>query len=265
MDDFPFLLNLNYKMNDFEIKPPRSLRNLKEITNEKYDLTYNELVYYTDEGEEKDLITEQDYAELLDYATENNLNQIEIIVKKNEKNTSQKRKESLRKKSSMKNEYEGETYSKKQSKLHSIIDTDENENSQNSNSENDSDNENNNEKGGGNGDEEVGMQCDYDYFGDTRNRKAMYDEGYNKQKKGFKEDKRIGYIKEKKQRQRDEDLKNNQMDECEEEEDKKIERKRKRNKKQMDENDEEYGNNCTEPVAKNNKKKKKPKKDKVRF
>ena len=262
MEDFPFLLNLNYKMNDFEIKPPRSLRNLKEITNEKYDLTYNELIYYTEEGEEKDLITEQDYAELLDYATENNLDQVEIIVKKNEKNTSQKRKESLRKKSSMKNEYEGETYSKKQSKLHSIKDADENDN-ENENSESDDEIS---EKGGNNGgDEEVGMKCDYDYFGDTRNRKAMCDEGYNKHNKGFKEDKRIGYIKEKKQRQREEDLKNNQVEEVEEEEDRKNQRKRKRNKNQIDENDEEYGNNYTEPTAKNNKKKKKGKKDKVRF
>ena len=261
MNDFPFLLNLNYKMNDFEIKPPNSLRNLKEVTNEKYDLTYNELIYYTEEGEEKDLITEQDYAELLEYATENNLNQVEIIVKKNEKNISQKRKESLRKKSSMKNEYEGENFSKKQSKLHSIIDAEENDN-ENEYSEND--NEINGNNGNGS-DEEVGMQCDYDYFGDTRNRKAKFDEGYSKHNKGFKENKRIGYIKEKRQRQREEDLKKNEISEVEEEEDRKKERKRNIKKNQIDENDEEYGNNCTEAVAKNNKKKKKPKKDKVRF
>ena len=56
----------------------------------------------------------------------------------------------------------------------------------------------------GSDDEEVGMQCDYDYFGDTRNRKGQAgDEGYTKQNKGFKEDKRIYYIKEKKKRQRE--------------------------------------------------------------
>ena len=70
----------------------------------------------------------------------------------------------------------------------------------------------------GSDDEEVGMQCDYDYFGDTRNRKGEAgEEGYTKQNKGFKEDKRIYYIKEKKKRQREEDLKKNQVEEEEEE------------------------------------------------
>ena len=54
------------------------------------------------------------------------------------------------------------------------------------------------------------MNCDYDNYGDTRNRKGNDDddEKYNKHNKGFKEKKRIGYIIEKKQMQREETLKN---------------------------------------------------------
>ena len=39
--------------------------------------------------------------------------------------------------------------------------------------------------------DEVGMQCEYDYFGYNRNRKGLNDEGYTKQNKGFRENKRI--------------------------------------------------------------------------
>ena len=253
MDDFPFLLNLNYKMKDFEIKPPSNLYHLKEIATSKYDLKIAEMVYITEDGEEKELQTEEDYLDLIQYATDNNLQQVEIIIKKNE-NTSEKRKESLRKKSSMKNEYDN-NYSRKTSKLSKI--QDEVEDDDNSGSEEGG-------NGGNKGDDgELGMQCEYDYFGDTRNRKGMNDEGYSKQKKGFKEDKRIYYIKDKKKRQREETLKNNRDEEEEEEE--KVVKNNKRIKKEINEDDEDYGNNATEVGPKSNKKKKKPKKDRVRY
>ena len=248
MNDFPFMINLNYKMSDFEIKPPSSLYQLKEVACSKYDLKFAEMEYVTEEGDQKPLVIEEDYFEMINYATDNKLDQIEIVIKKNE-NTSEKRKESLRKKSSMKNEYENDDR-KGKSKLPKIKD----------------ENEDEDEKEGGNGgsdDEEVGMQCDYDYFGDTRNRKGMIgDETYSKHNKGFKEDKRIYYIKEKKKRQREEDLKNNQNDEDEEEI---VERNRKRIKKETNKDDKNFENNTSEVGAKSNKKKKKPKKDRVRF
>ena len=101
MDEFPFMINLNYKMSDFEIKPPSSLYHLKEVACSKYDLKLAEMVYITEEGEQKPLDTEEQYFEMISYATGNELEQIEIVIKKNE-NTSERRKESLRKKSSMK-------------------------------------------------------------------------------------------------------------------------------------------------------------------
>ena len=246
MDDFPFMINLNYKLNDFEIKPPSSLYHLKEVACSKYDLKIAEMVYVTEEEDQKPLDTEEQYFEMIDYATQNKLDQIEIIIKKNE-NVSEKRKESLRKRSSFKNEYEN-IGKKGKSKSNKI--------------KNEDDEDANNGGNGGSDDEEVGMECEYDYFGDTRNRKGMVDENYTKQNKGFKEDKRIAYIIEKKKRQRDEDLKRNQEEEEEKED---IDKNRKRIKKEMNKNDKHFENNTFEVGPKSNKKKKKPKKDKVRF
>jgi len=249
MDEFPFMINLNYKMSDFEIKPPSSLYHLKEVACSKYDLKLAEMVYITEEGEQKPLDTEEQYFEMISYATGNELKQIEIVIKKNE-NTSERRKESLRKKSSMKNEYEN-LNRKGKSNLPRIKDIRE-------------DDEDIKEGGdGGSDDGEVGMQCDYDYFGDTRNRKGGIEEDeYVKKNKGFKEEKRVYYIKEKKKRQREEDLKRNQVEEEEEEE---IDKSRKRIKKEFDKNDKNFENNTVQLGPKSNKKKKKPKKDRVRF
>ncbi len=247
MDEFPFMINLNYKMSDFEIKPPSSLYHLKEVACSKYDLKLAEMVYITEDGDQKPLETEEQYFDMISYATENGLDQIEIVIKKNE-NVSEKRKESLRKRSSFKNEYEN-IGKKGKSKSNKI--------------KNEDDEDANNGGNGGSDDEEVGMECEYDYFGDTRNRKGMMDENYTKQNKGFKEDKRIAYIIEKKKRQRDEDLKRNQKEEEEEEED--IDKNRKRIKKEMNKNDKHFENNTFEVGPKSNKKKKKPKKDRVRF
>ena len=249
MDEFPFMINLNYKMSDFEIKPPSSLYHLKEVACSKYDLELAEMVYITEEGEQKPLDTEEQYFEMISYATGNELKQIEIVIKKNE-NTSERRKESLRKKSSMKNEYEN-LNRKGKSNLPRIKDIRE-------------DDEDIKEGGdGGSDDGEVGMQCDYDYFGDTRNRKGGIEEDeYVKKNKGFKEEKRVYYIKEKKKRQREEDLKKNQVEEEEEEE---IDKSRKRIKKEFDKNDKNFENNTVQLGPKSNKKKKKPKKDRVRF
>ena len=249
MDEFPFMINLNYKMSDFEIKPPSSLYHLKEVACSKYDLKLAEMVYITEEGEQKPLDTEEQYFEMISYATGNELKQIEIVIKKNE-NTSERRKESLRKKSSMKNEYEN-LNRKGKSNLPRIKDIRE-------------DDEDIKEGGdGGSDDGEVGMQCDYDYFGDTRNRKGGIEEDeYVKKNKGFKEEKRVYYIKEKKKRQREEDLKKNQVEEEEEED---IDKSRKRIKKEFDKNDKNFENNTVQLGPKSNKKKKKPKKDRVRF
>ena len=39
-------------------------------------------------------------------------------------------------------------------------------------------------------------ECDYDIYGDTRNPKGKIEQGYTRHNKGYKEQKRIYYIKE---------------------------------------------------------------------
>jgi len=102
---------------------------------------------------------------------------------------------------------------------------------------------------------------DYDVYGDTRNRKGKIENGYNPHNKGFKEQRRIYYIKEKRQMQSEVDKKKNEIAEDEEKE---VKSKKRILKTNLDEEDENFGNNYT-PIDKKAKKKKQPKKDRVRF
>ena len=102
-------------------------------------------------------------------------------------------------------------------------------------------------------------ECDYDIYGDTRNRKGKIEEGYNKHNKGYKEQKRIFYIKQKRLMQ---SLADKGLDEKEEYE--VIDKSKKRQLKTVSEEDKNYGNNYT-PIEHKNKKKKNSKKDKIRF
>ena len=104
-------------------------------------------------------------------------------------------------------------------------------------------------------------ECDYDIYGDTRNPKGKIEQGYTRHNKGYKEQKRIYYIKEQRMMQSQAAKGLNQN--VEEEEDMDNSKKRKL-KYTANEEDKNYGNNYT-PVEKKNKKKKNSKKDKVRF
>ena len=104
-------------------------------------------------------------------------------------------------------------------------------------------------------------ECDYDIYGDTRNRKGKLEQGYTSHNKGYKEQKRIYYIKEKRMMQSQADKGQNEDSDYEES----IDNSKKRNLKYTaDENDENYGNNYT-PIENKKKKKKNSKKDKIRF
>ena len=105
------------------------------------------------------------------------------------------------------------------------------------------------------------FECDYDIFGDTRNRKGKIKDDYNGHNKGYKEQQRIYYVKEKRLMQ---SLADKGIDDEEENSFEVIDKSKKRKLKYMDEKDENYGNNYS-PVEKKNKKKKNSKKDKVRF
>ena len=104
-------------------------------------------------------------------------------------------------------------------------------------------------------------ECDYDIYGDTRNPKGKIEQGYTRHNKGYKEQKRIYYIKEQRMMQSQAAKGLNQNIDEEEVMDNSKKRKLKYTANEEDKN---YGNNYA-PVEKKNKKKKNSKKDKVRF
>ena len=155
MEDFPFNFNLNYKEEDYITKPPLSLAQLKDIASKQYNITIENMVHINEEEEEMEINNEQNYADLIEYATQHNLKEVKIIINREKEDEEEENEEK--------------------------------------------------EKKG----DDIGMNCYDEYHGDIRNKKGgNEEEGYNKHNKGFKEKKRIGYIIEKKQMQRDEDLKN---------------------------------------------------------
>ena len=143
MEDFPFNFNLSYQSEDYIVKPPTGLFQLKELITKKYNIEIEDLVHITENGEKMEIKNEQDYANLIQYASDNNLKEVVILINR---------------------EIEEE-----------------------------------NEEGEDNKGEEEEKEED--------DKKEKFKGKDKKHNKGFKEKKRIGYIKEKKQMQRDETLK----------------------------------------------------------
>ena len=211
MESFPFTLSLNYKMEIITIKPPLNFSILQEVICEKYDLNLAYIFYTNEERIQYEIKNDLYYSNFLIYATDENLNEIELYIRSDEQ-MSQQRKLSLRKRSAMRKS--GDNLKNIKTKN---IEEHQNE------------------------DYEIGIQCDYDYYGDTRNRKGMYDEGYTNKNFGFKERKRIYYIKQKKQMQRESQLEEEEENEDNESDsdDRSKKRKLKNKKKKMDNDDNE--------------------------
>ena len=160
MEDFPFNFNLNYKKENFITKPPPNYSQLKEIASKKYEIKIEEMAYINEEEEETVINNEQDYADLIEYVTNHNLKEINILINREKKDNEE-------------GENSNEEGGRKEGNLY-----------------------------GFNNEEEIGINCDYDFYGDTRNRKANH--RYTNHNWGFKEQKRIAYILEKKNYQREE-------------------------------------------------------------
>jgi len=112
---------------------------------------------------------------------------------------------------------------------------------------------------------DIEVENEFLIFGDTRNRKGKKEDGYTSHNKGFKEQRRIYYVKMKRQIQSEEDKKKNEKID-EEEEEKEVKSKKRVLKETVNEEDENYENNYTPIEEKKKKKKKKQgKKDRVRF
>ena len=143
MEDFPFNFNLSYQSEDYIVKPPTGLFQLKDLIAKKYNIEIENMVHIPENGEKMEIKNEQDYADLIQYASDSNLKEVVIFINR---------------------EIEEE-----------------------------------NEEGEDNkGEEEENEEED---------KKEKFKGKDKKHNKGFKEKKRIGYIKEKKQKQRDETMK----------------------------------------------------------
>ena len=190
MEPFPFDLLLNYKMENCSIKPPANFSLLSEVIAEKFDLKISNIFYVNENGQETLIKDDNDYAQLLGESCDNGVTEIEIVIKSNE-DMSQKRKRSLRKRSTLKDTTEFSIIPKAMNGTY------------NSNEDEDDEDE---------GGAEHGNVCDYDYYGDTRNRKAMADEGWTNKCTNKKNLRRIEYIKEKKEMRRMEQLEREKQD-----------------------------------------------------
>ena len=143
MEDFPFNFNLSYQSEDYIVKPPTGIFQLKDLITKKYNIEIENMVHIPENGEKMEIKNEQDYADLIQYASDSNLKEVVIFINR---------------------EIEEE-----------------------------------NEEGEDNkGEEEENEEED---------KKEKFKGKDKKHNKGFKEKKRIGYIKEKKQMQRDETMK----------------------------------------------------------
>ena len=145
MEDFPFNFILNYNSEDYIVKPPTNLFKLKEMAANKYAIEIEKMVYIPENDEKMVINNEQDYADLIQYVSDHNLNEAIIYINKED------------------------------------------------------DEEDENDKG-----EEEENEEEKEKEKDKNEKFKGKDKKHNK---GYKEKKRIGYIKEKKQMQRDETLK----------------------------------------------------------
>ena len=66
------------------IKPPLNFSILQEVICEKYDLNLAYIFYTNEEGIQYEIKNDLDYSNFLNYATDENLNEIEIYIRSKE-------------------------------------------------------------------------------------------------------------------------------------------------------------------------------------
>ena len=184
--NFPFNFNLIFNENSVEIQPTSNLFQLKNKAKECFNLKNVNIFYLNENYEEIKIKDDNDYFDLINLITEQK--EIDLIIKN------------------------GKDSKKKSNEKNNLINNNNNENNNNNNNENNNknnNNENNNNENNNNENNDylIGEENDYFIFGDIRNKKLNVN--YYKKNRGFKEQKRIFYIKEKKELQRKEQLKKN--------------------------------------------------------
>ena len=86
MEDFPFNFNLSYQSEDYIVKPPTGLFQLKELITKKYNIEIENMVHIQENGEKMEIKNEQDYADLIQYASNQNLKEVVILINREEEN-----------------------------------------------------------------------------------------------------------------------------------------------------------------------------------
>ena len=170
--NFTFNFNLIFNEKSVEIQPTSNLFQLKTKAKECFNIKKVNVFYLNENYEEVKIKDDNDYFDLINLITEEK--EIDLIIKNGKD-------------------------SKKKSNEKNILINNNNENY------NENYNNNNNENNNENNDYLIGEENDYFIFGDIRNKKLNVN--YYKKNRGFKEQKRIFYIKEKKELQRKEQLK----------------------------------------------------------
>ena len=182
--NFPFNFNLIFNENSVEIQPTSNLFQLKNKAKECFNLKNVNIFYLNENYEEIKIKDDNDYFDLINLITEQK--EIDLIIKS------------------------GKSSNKKSNEKNNLINNNNNENNNNNNNENNNKNNNNENNNKNNNNENndylIGEENDYFIFGDIRNKKLNVN--YYKKNRGFKEQKRIFYIKEKKELQRKAQLKN---------------------------------------------------------
>ena len=80
MEDFPFNFNLSYKNDNYIVKPPPNLFKLKELASKKYEVAIEEMAFIPENEDEMIINNEQNYADLIQYASDHNLTEVVIII-----------------------------------------------------------------------------------------------------------------------------------------------------------------------------------------
>ena len=93
MEDFPFKLILKYndKINN-EINPPFNYTLLTDLIKKKLNLKKIQIYYFDKEGIENEIKNDNDYINFINYFTNENSKEIEIIIINEEKIKIEKKK-----------------------------------------------------------------------------------------------------------------------------------------------------------------------------
>ena len=116
MEDFPFNFNLSYQSEDYIVKPPTGLFQLKELITKKYNIEIENMVHIPENGEKMEIKNEQDYADLIQYASNQNIKEVLILINREEEEENEEEQENKEEEEKEENDDKKEKYKGKDKK-----------------------------------------------------------------------------------------------------------------------------------------------------